>query len=155
MTSLPKYGILLTPKYGQKCKFKRVTQNLRVFAHIARQYGFMRFQFSRWNTSEMKRLSGHRAQSLLLYTVTENGALHAKLWQPPLWGWVGGIVKVTDHLSFKLIAVSIRHDFLRSTHAQFSVKSRTNDVGLSYTTRFYREVMTCVWRAKCSNIQFV
>ena len=29
----------------------------------------------------------------------------------------------------------MRHDFLRSTHAQFSVKSRTNDVGLSYTTR--------------------
>ena len=52
---------------------------MRVFAHIARQYGFMRFQFTRLNTSEMNRLSGHRAQSLLLYTVTESGALHAKL----------------------------------------------------------------------------
>jgi len=30
MTTLPKYGVLLTPKYGQKCKFYRVTQNLRV-----------------------------------------------------------------------------------------------------------------------------
>ena len=38
MTSLPKYGVLLTPKYGQKCKFQRVTQNLRVFAYIARRY---------------------------------------------------------------------------------------------------------------------
>ena len=31
MTSLPKYGVLLAPKYGQKCKFFRVTQNLGVF----------------------------------------------------------------------------------------------------------------------------
>ena len=36
--SLPKYGVLLTPKYGQKCKFKRVTQNLRGFAYIVRVY---------------------------------------------------------------------------------------------------------------------
>ena len=36
--SLPKYGVLPTPKYGQKCKFWRVTQNLRVFAYIARRY---------------------------------------------------------------------------------------------------------------------
>ena len=33
-----KYGVLLTPKYGQKCKFYRVTQNLRGFAHIALRY---------------------------------------------------------------------------------------------------------------------
>ena len=38
MTSLLKYGVLLTPKYGQKCKFLRVTQNLRGFAYIARRY---------------------------------------------------------------------------------------------------------------------
>ena len=38
MTSLCKYGVLLTPKYGQKCKFSRVTQNLRVFAYIVRDY---------------------------------------------------------------------------------------------------------------------
>ena len=36
MTSLPKYGVLLILKYGQKCKFQRVTQNLRVFVYIAR-----------------------------------------------------------------------------------------------------------------------
>ena len=35
MTSLPNYGVLLTPKYGQK---RRVTQNLRNFLiHIARR----------------------------------------------------------------------------------------------------------------------
>ena len=38
ITSLPKYVVLLTPKYVQKCKFWRVTQNLRVFAYIARHY---------------------------------------------------------------------------------------------------------------------
>ena len=34
----PKYGVLLTPKYGQKSTFQRVSQNLRVFAYIARRY---------------------------------------------------------------------------------------------------------------------
>ena len=38
MTSLLKYGVLLTPKYGQKCKFQRVTQNLRGFAYVVRDY---------------------------------------------------------------------------------------------------------------------
>ena len=38
MTLLPKYGVSLTPKYGQKCKFYKVTQNLRVFAYVAWDY---------------------------------------------------------------------------------------------------------------------
>ena len=38
MTSLPKYGVLVTPKYGQKRICWRVTQNLRVFAYTARDY---------------------------------------------------------------------------------------------------------------------
>ena len=36
MTLLPKYGVSLTPKYGQKCKWKM--QNLRVFAYVAWDY---------------------------------------------------------------------------------------------------------------------